>query len=91
MIEITNTYAGQNFNYTGENCTATGDSRTENEKIVSINVNGQYTKQDRTYSFWANRDAQGNVNVSGVPASVIGEVASEVAVIISEVENPNEE
>lgn len=86
MIKINNTFSGASFAYTGEICTANGEYRIENGKLVSVNVNGQYTKNDSTYNFWANRDAAGNVNVSGVPAGVIADVAAEVAEIISEVE-----
>ena len=52
----------------------------------TININGQITKDETVYNFWANRDAAGNVNVSGVPASLIAEVAEDVAEIIAEVE-----
>lgn len=90
MVTINNTYSGKSFSYSAENCTATGESRVENEKIVSININGQYTKDGTAHNFWASRDNQGNVNVSGVPASVIGEVAAEVAAIFSEVESKEE-
>jgi len=51
-----------------------------------VNVNGQFTKNEQTVNFWANRDNAGNVNVSGVPASFLADVAAEVAEIISEVE-----
>ena len=85
MINLRNTFSGANFDHTGENCTASGEYRVENGNIQNVNVNGQYTKEDRTYNFWANRDSDGNVNVSGVPASVISDVAEEVATIMSEV------
>ena len=94
MITTTNTFSGANFNYTSENnCTANGEYRIENGKIVLINITGQIVKDDVTYNFWANCDMNGNVNISGVPAAIIADVAAEVAEIISEVEalNPNEE
>jgi len=94
MIIKNNTFAGANFQYTNElNCTATGEYRIENDKLISININGQYVDGDATYNFWANRDNSGNVNISGVPASVLAGVAEEVAEIVSEVEaliNPAE-
>ena len=93
MITTKNNFSGANFDYTNEagNCTASGEYRKENDVIVNININGQFVKDENTYNFWANRDAAGNVNISGVPASVIADVAAEVAEIISEIENPNEE
>lgn len=87
MITKNNTFAGVNFQYTNEsNCTATGEYRTENDKLVSININGQYVDGDNTYNFWANRDASGSINISGVPASVLAPIAAQVAEIVSEVE-----
>ena len=95
MITKNNTFTGANFQYTNEsNCTATGEYRTENDKLVSININGQYVDGDATYNFWANQDNTGNVNISGVPASVISDVADEVALIIADVNDivfPKEE
>lgn len=94
MIEIISNYSGAGFRHTGDNCTATGDFRVENGALTSVNVNGQLEKGGQTYNFWANRDASGNVNISGVPASVLTDVAGAVADIIAEVEgevNPNEE
>lgn len=87
MITKNNTFTGANFQYTNEsNCTATGEYRTENDKLVSININGQYVDGDDTYNFWANRDASGSINISGVPASVLAPIAAQVAEIVSEVE-----
>lgn len=87
MITKNNTFAGANFQYTNEsNCTATGEYRTENDKLISININGQYVDGDATYNFWANRDASGSVNISGVPVSVLAPIASHVAEIVAEVE-----
>ena len=87
MITKNNSFAGANFQYTNEsNCTATGEYRTENDKLVSININGQYVDGDVAYNFWANRDASGSVNISGVPASVLAPIAAQVAEIVAEVE-----
>ena len=87
MITINSIYSGASFSYANEGvCTANGEFRKENGNIVSININGQYTSGGTAYNFWANRDASGNVNISGVPASVIAGVATEVATIIAEVE-----
>lgn len=95
MITTKNNFSGANFDYASQNpCTATGEYRCEEGAIVNININGQLTKDEKTYNFYANRDASGNVNISGVPASVIADVAAEVATIVAEVEeivNPNEE
>ena len=93
MITIKNNYSGAGFDYTNEagNCTASGDYRKENGKIVSININGQYTKDEKTCSFWANSDSAGNVNISGVPAAFLADVATEVAEIVAEVVSHNEE
>ena len=91
MITTKNNFSGANFDYTneGNTCSASGEFRNENNKLVSININGQYTKDETVYNFWANRDSAGNVNVSGVPASVIADVAGEVAEIISEIDSAN--
>ena len=87
MITTKNTFSGAGFDYTSENnCAANGEYRVENGVLINININGQITKDETVYNFWANRDAAGNVNVSGVPASLIAEVAEDVAEIIAEVE-----
>lgn len=87
MITKKNVFSGANFDYANEKntCTATGEYRYEGEKLSSVNINGQYTKEEVAHNFWANCDASGNVNISGVPANVIAEVAAEVATIISEI------
>ena len=91
MITINNTFSGASFSYENEarTCTANGEYRSENGNLVSVNINGQYTESDVTYNFWAGRGPDGNVNISGVPASIIASVATEVASIISEIENPS--
>ena len=92
MIITKNQFNGANFDYTSENnCTASGELRREDDKLVNVNINGKFVKDEVEYNFWANLDPSGNVNISGVPASVLADVAAEVAEIISEIENPNEE
>jgi hypothetical protein len=88
MITTKNLFSGANFEYSNKktSCTAAGEFRRENEILVNININGQLTKGEATYNFWANRDAAGNVNISGVPAAVIADVAAEVAAVIAEIE-----
>lgn len=88
MITKINEFSGANFSYENEakTCTANGEYRTENGAIAHINTNGTYTKGEASYHFFASRDAAGNVSVSGVPAEVIAEVSTEVAVIITEAE-----
>lgn len=87
MITKKNEFSGANFDYANgkDTCTATGEYRYEGEKLSSVNINGQYVKEEVAHNFWANCDASGNVNISGVPATVIAEVATEVATIISEI------
>lgn len=86
MIEITNKTLGVNFSYTGENCTATGNYDVENDTLKHVGVNGHYTKGADVYGFTADRDENGNVNIAGVPASVLADVAEEVAALMAEVE-----
>ena len=86
MITTNNTYSGASFQYEGENATANGDFRVENGNLVSINASGSY--EDVT--FWANRDAAGNVNINGVPLAKLTEVAAIVETIFNEVEQLNE-
>ena len=50
-----------------------------------MDINGQLTQDKTSYGFWANCDAAGNVNISGVPAVAIAAVAAEVSTIISEI------
>lgn len=87
MITKKNEFSGANFDYENEKktCTATGEYRHENGVLESVNINGQFTQGKTHYNFWANCDAAGNVNISGVPVTVIAGVASEVATIISEI------
>ena len=86
MIEITNKTLGVNFSYTGENCDATGDFRVENGAIKHIGIAGHYTKGQDVYGFTADRDDQGNVNIAGVPAGILKDVAEAVAGIVADVE-----
>jgi hypothetical protein len=86
MLTLKNRFSGANFEYDSKaGCTANGEFRCEDDKIVNISINGQITKEETSYNFWANCDAQGNVNISGVPAAVIADVAENVATIIEEV------
>lgn len=89
MIETNNNYTGANFSYNNEKdaCIANGDFRTQNGKLSVVNVNGQYKKGDGIFNFNATRDAEGNINITGVPTSVLAQVATEVAKIMTEVEN----
>lgn len=83
MITTKNNFAGANFEYTGqEGCTANGEYRCENGNIVSVSVNGTLDGKN----FWVSRDAAGNVNISGVPVSIIAKVATEVENIMTEIE-----
>lgn len=86
-----NNFNGANFDYENEGCRASGEFRFENPNLVSVNINGTYVKGDVTYNFWANRDANGNVNTSGVPFEVIVEVATEVKAIITKILELNAE
>lgn len=87
MITKKNVFSGANFDYANgkDTCTATGEYRYEGEKLSSVNINGQLTQDKTSYGFWANCDAAGNVNISGVPAVAIAAVAAEVSTIISEI------
>ena len=86
MLTLKNRFSGANFEYDSKaGCIANGEFRCEDDKIVNISINGQITKEETSYNFWANCDAQGNVNISGVPAAVIADVAENVATIIEEV------
>lgn len=90
MITKKNQFSGASFDYTNENnCVASGEFRYEGDKLVSVNINGQITKEETTRSFWANMDSAGNVNISGVPADMIADVAVCVADIITEIKNSN--
>ena len=80
-----NNFNGANFDYENGACKASGEFRFEESNLQSVNINGNYTKEGVTYNFWANRDASGNVNTSGVPFEVIVEVATEVKAIIAEI------
>lgn len=80
-----NNFNGANFDYENGGCKAGGEFRNENSNLVSVNINGTYVKDDVTYNFWANRDAAGNINTSGVPFEVVVEVATEVKAIIAKI------
>lgn len=86
MIEIINPYSGANFTHSEKNCDATGDFRVENGAIKHIGIAGHYTKGQDVYGFTADRDDQGNVNIAGVPAGVLKDVAEAVAGIVADVE-----
>ncbi len=88
MVTIKNTFSGATFDYANEGvCTASGEYRVEDGHIVNISITGSLVDEDPALQFWANRDAQGIVNISGVPATAIAEAAAEVAAIITAVED----
>lgn len=90
MITTKNVFSGANFDYASENnCIASGEYRHEDGKLISVSINGQLTKNETAYPFWANLDASGNINISGVPAAVLSDVEAEVAEIVSEIEGKN--
>lgn len=77
-----------NFDYANnaETCAATGDYRVENNVLQDVSINGQYTKDEKTYNFSASRSADGNVNIAGVPPTVLADVAEAVAELVTETE-----
>lgn len=77
-----------NFDYANnaETCAATGDYRVENNVLQDVSINGQYTKDEKTYHFSASRSADGNVNIAGVPPTVLADVAEAVAELVTEIE-----
>lgn len=88
MLTKKNSTLEVNFDY-GNNagtCSATGNYKVENGQLQTVGVDGQYTKDEKTYHFTANRDNQGLVVVAGVPNEVLADVSSEVSVLIAEVE-----
>lgn len=88
MITTQNPYSGASFTFENglTTCSATGEFRCENNAIVAVTFNGTFRKNETVYGFWGQRDAGGNVQVNGVPAAVLTEVAAEVTQIIEEVE-----
>lgn len=89
MITTRNNFNGAAFDYASEACTACGEFRYLNNNLQSVNINGEYRQEEVSYTFFANLDENGNVNISGVPFIVIGEVAAEVATIIAEIRELN--
>lgn len=77
-----------NFDYINDaqTCAATGDYRVENNVLQDVSINGQYTKDEKTYNFSASRSADGNVNIAGVPPTVLADVAEAVAELVTEIE-----
>lgn len=96
MITKKNSTLEVNFDYGNGagTCSATGNYKVQNDQLKTIGVNGQYTKDEKTYTFTADRDDQGKVNISGVPPTILADVATEVAALVEEVEaevTPNNE
>lgn len=89
MITKKNTFSGAAFDYENKakTCAACGDYRVENDQLQAVSINGQYTKDAKTYNFSASRDAEGNVNIAGVQAAILPDVATEVSACIAEVES----
>ena len=88
MIEKKNIVVEVAFDYANGagSCSATGNYTVVNGEVKTVGINGHYTKGGETYNFTANRDDQGNVNISGVAPAVLPDVAAEVAEIVAEVE-----
>lgn len=89
MFNTKNNFNGASFDYENGACKASGEFRFAESVLNSVNINGNYTKNGNTYGFWASRDANGNLNLNGVPAAVIVEVATEVAAIVAKIEALN--
>ena len=84
-----NNFNGASFDYENGGCRANGEFRFAESVLQSVNINGNYEKSGKSYNFWASRDASGNLNLNGVPAAVIVEVAAEVAAIVAKIEELN--
>lgn len=84
-----NNFNGASFDYENGACKASGEFRYVESNLNSVNINGNYTKDGKQYNFWASRDMNGNLNLNGVPAAVIVEVATEVAAIVAKIEALN--
>lgn len=96
MITKKNSTLEVKFDYGNDagTCFATGNYKVENNQLKTIGINGQYTKDEKTYTFTADRDNQGKVNINGVPPTILVEVGAEVANLVEEVEaevTPNEQ
>lgn len=96
MITKKNSTLEVNFDYgnSAGTCAATGNYKVQNDQLKTIGINGQYTKDEKTYTFTADRDDQGKVNIAGVPPAILADVATEVAALVEEVEaevTPNNE
>lgn len=86
-----NNFNGASFDYENGACRASGEFRFVESALNSVQINGNYTKSGTQYNFFASRDASGNLNLNGVPAAVIVEVATEVAAIVAKIEALNAE
>lgn len=86
-----NNFHGASFDYENGGCRASGEFRFVESVLNTVNINGNYEKSGKSYNFWASRDASGNLNLNGVPAAVIVEVATEVAAIVAKIEALNAE
>ena len=84
-----NNFNGASFDYENGACKASGEFRYVESNLNSVNINGNYTKSGSQYNFWAIRDMNGNLNLNGVPAAVIVDVATEVAAIVAKIEALN--
>lgn len=89
MFNTKNNFNGASFDYENESCKANGEFRYVNSVLNSVTINGSYEKEEKTYNFWANRDINGNINISGIPSTIIVEVAAEVVNIVTEIEKLN--
>lgn len=84
-----NNFNGASFDYESGACKASGEFRFAESNLNSVSINGNYEKDGKKNDFWASRDTNGNINLSGVPAEIIIEVATEVAAIIAKIEDLN--
>lgn len=96
MITKKNSTLEVNFDYgnSAGTCAATGNYKVQNGQLKTIGINGQYTKDEKTYTFTADRDDQGKININGVPLTILVDVGAEVAKLVEDVEaevTPNNE
>ena len=89
MFTKRNNFNGASFDYENGACKASGEFRFAESNLNSVNINGNYEKDGKENAFWASRDMNGNINLNGVPAEIIIEVATEVAAIIAKIEDLN--
>lgn len=89
MFEKRDQYKGASFVYESEACNATGNFRTTENGLSSLNVNGSVKIGADTFAFRANKEEGTQLAIAADPVAIEA-AAAEVVIILQEINAEDE-